>query len=400
MSKSAKIGVATATIVGMNAMIGSGIFSIPASLASSAGPVGILTTLFVAFAVWFLASSLARLAYLYPQEGSFYNYAKQWGGHKIGVLSSGAYLIGLLIAMGLLAQMSGVYLQHYFPSYSAQMLGFAVLLTLTILNAIGLVISEIGQYVLIFCTVSPLVVTILMSFTKLDLSNLTPFMPFGVVSAVQATRVVIFAFFGFECAASLFNIVENPEKNVPKALTYSLILVSIIYILFAAGIILSTPLSVLTDPKMPLSQILLQTFPNQTWVLELIHISTLSAILGTIHSMIWSSSSLLISFVKSLKNSFAKNLIKNNLLNSTTSVLAIGTCIFVSFATLRNLDLFFSLTAAFIVFAFSSSVITLLTLKSEWKNGQNIKTLIGLITAFIIWAFSIEGIATALASFF
>jgi basic amino acid/polyamine antiporter, APA family len=397
MSNNTKIGVATATIVGMNAMIGSGIFSIPASLAGSAGPAGILTTIFVAFAVWFLASSMARLAYLYPQEGSFYNYAKQWGGHTMGVLSSGAYLVGLLIAMGLLSQMSGVYLQHYFPSFDAQTLGFCILLGLTILNAIGLVISEIGQYVLIFCTVSPLVITIIMSFTKANLDYLVPFAPFGAVSAIQATRVVIFAFFGFECAASLFNIVENPEKNVPKALTYSLTLVSILYILFAAGIILSTPLAVLTDPKMPLSQILINTFPHQRWVIELIHISTLSAILGTIHSMIWSSSSLLISFVKSLKNKFAQNLIGQKFLSPRTSVITIGALIFASFATLKNLNLFFSLTAAFIVFAFSSSMITLLTLNKEWENKQNIKTIIGLITAFIIWAFAIEGIITEIS---
>lgn len=397
MSNHTKIGVATATIVGMNAMIGSGIFSIPASLAGSAGPAGIITTIFVAFAVWFLASSMARLAYLYPQEGSFYNYAKQWGGHTMGVLSSGAYLLGVVIAMGLLSQMAGAYLQHYFPGFSPETLGLAVLIGLTVLNAIGVVMSEIGQYILIFCTVSPLLITIIMTFTKANLDNLVPFMPFGPLGTVQATRVVIFAFFGFECAASLFKIVENPEKNVPKALTYSLALVSILYILFAAGIIISTPMEILTDPRMPLSKILINTFPNQRWVIELIHISTLSAILGTIHSMIWSSSSLIISFVKNLKSRFGKMLISQGVLNPHSSVLVVGVLIFTTFATLKNIGLFFSLTATFLVFAFSSSIITLLCLKEEWDNKQNIKAVIGLLTSFVIWAFAIEGVVTEIA---
>src|SRR5918996_1117742 len=88
---SPKIGVTTATIVGMNAMIGAGIFTAPAALASSVGPAGIVLYAGVVLAVWCMALSLARLASLYPEEGSFYVYAKQWGGHWIGLLASGLY---------------------------------------------------------------------------------------------------------------------------------------------------------------------------------------------------------------------------------------------------------------------------------------------------------------------
>src|ERR1700722_6445072 len=102
-----KIGVATATIIGMNAMIGSGIFTAPATMASYVGPAGIIAYLIVIISVWFIAQSLARLAQLYPEEGSFYVYTKQWGGHIMGLIATTAYLIGLIIAMGLLTQMSG-----------------------------------------------------------------------------------------------------------------------------------------------------------------------------------------------------------------------------------------------------------------------------------------------------
>ena len=56
-----KIGVTTATIVGMNAMIGAGIFTLPAALGAYIGPAGIITTLFVAIAVWFLALSMNNI---------------------------------------------------------------------------------------------------------------------------------------------------------------------------------------------------------------------------------------------------------------------------------------------------------------------------------------------------
>src|SRR5690606_30021801 len=115
MESHKKIGVVTATIVCMNAMIGAGIFSVPVALQSEVGPAGLITYLFVILAVWCIALSLARVAALYPQEGSFYTYARQWGGNKIGAAAACSYLIGLVIAMGLLAQIAASYLQTFIP---------------------------------------------------------------------------------------------------------------------------------------------------------------------------------------------------------------------------------------------------------------------------------------------
>lgn len=387
-----KIGVATATIIGMNAMIGSGIFATPAVLAANVGPAGILAFIFVIAAVWFMAQSLARVAELYPEEGAFYTYAKQWSGHTGGMIASTAYFIGLLIAMGLLSQMAGIYLQLFFPGCSQYTLGLIALIALVVLNMFGVVLSEVGQHILIVCTVFPLIATTIMCFTKADFNNLIPFAPYGFTNVLKATRVIIFGFFGFECATSLFNIVEDPQKNVPRALTYSIALVSTIYILFVGSILLSTPLEYFTDPRMPLSDTLKLVFPNNLWVIKIIHASILSAILGTIHSMIWASSNLLTLLVKKSKGALSKKLVDVGLLDQRFAVLFVGLSIFISYSTLKNLDLFFCLTSIFLVPAFMMSMITLLTLKSEWESKQNIKTILGLITASVMLFFAIEGL--------
>ena len=134
-----------------------------------------------------------------------------------------------------------------------------------------------------------------MCFSKAQLSNLTPFAPYGMRNILQATRAVVFGFFGFESASSLFSIVKDPQKNVPRALTYSISIVGIIYLLFVASIIVSTPLHLFVDPRIPLPVVLASIFPSNTWILTAVHISILSAVLGTIHSMIWGSSALLVS---------------------------------------------------------------------------------------------------------
>ena len=109
-----KIGLYTATIVGVNAMVGAGIFTIPSVLAHDVGPAGILSFTLVAIGCWFIALSLGRVAQLFPQEGSFYTYSRPWAGHNGGIIASMFYLLGVIVAMGLMLQMSGQYLHHYF----------------------------------------------------------------------------------------------------------------------------------------------------------------------------------------------------------------------------------------------------------------------------------------------
>ncbi len=390
-SGQSKISLAVATIVGMNAMIGAGIFTVPAALASNVGPAGIITYAFVIVAVWFLGSSLARLATLFPEEGSFYIYSKQWGGHVVGLIVAGAYLIGPLIAMGLLAQVAGGYLHDSLPFFSSFAWGVITLSILTLLNMVGVVLSEIGQMILICTTVFPLIATILLCLTKADFNNLQPFMPFGLNNIFSATKAVIFGFFGFECAASLFNIVEKPEKNVSRALTLAIALVGSLYMLFVISLVLAVPLHHFSITT-PLSETLRVIFPENRWVITCIHMSILSAVLGTIHSMIWASSALFVSYFKQFKNKIITTLLQQNIINQRTMVLLVGFNIFLSFSFLKNINLFFSFTALFIIFAFISSIITLLTIKEEWQSGQNIKTLIGLGTALIIFYFALEGI--------
>ncbi len=380
-----KIGVATATIIGMNAMIGSGIFTAPATMAANVGPAGILAYLFVVVSVWFMALSIARLAALFPEEGSFYAYAKQWGGHTTGMIAASLYLVGLFIAMGLLAQMVGHYSVRFFPTWPAQTLGLATLGILVLLNMFGVVLSQLGQHILIATTLFPLLVTTIICFSKADLANLSPFAPYGFTNVFKATRVVVFGFFGFECAASLFNIVQNPKRNVPRALTYSIVIVGLIYVLFVASLILSTPLEYFTGARVPLPDTLAIIFPNNNWILFTIHLSMLSAMVGTIHSMIWSSSALLISTLKKIKSN-------GLVLNQQIAVLIVGGCIFATCLLFQNLDLFFSLVATCIVLAYLLSMVTLLTMKQEWKSGQNIITLLGFATASAILFFAVEGL--------
>ncbi len=389
-SAKGKIGLITAVIVGMNAMIGAGIFTIPSALTSNMGPIGILSFFIVAVGVWSLAQSFARIAQLHPQEGSFYTYASLWKGHTAGVIANMSYLIGLLIAMGLLTHAAGQYLHEIFPLSSEYVMGIIALLVLVAFNIKGAALSEIGQNILIVCTVFPLLATTILCLTKADFNNLIPFAPYGITPMFANMDIVIFSFFGFESAASLFTVIKNPEKNLPKAIAYSVIIVASIYLLFVASLLLAIPPEVFqNNAGSPLTIILESVFPNSPWLITAIHFSCLSAILGTLHSMIWGSSSLLFSFAKKARNLPVQILLAGNIINKKTTVLIIGLGIFTSFSVLNDTS-FFYLTALFLLVAFVLSILPLLEIQSEWKSKQNYITLIGIFTAGVIGFFALK----------
>lgn len=396
MSKNSvqKIGLTTAVIIGMNAMIGAGIFSMTSSLASGVGPASMLSYLFAFFAVWFMAQSVARAAYLWPQEGSFYTYARQWGGHTIGLIAAGSYITGFLIAMALLCKIAGGYLHTIIPLFSSNNLGLLTLVILIALNVAGMALSQIGQYILIICTIFSLLATTVLCLTKIDLNNLIPFMPYGPWSILEGTRIAIFGLFGFECTTSLYNIMENPEKNVPKAVQYTLLLVGIIYFMFISSIILSIPLAVFSSNNtVTIPQALQTLFPDNKYIIPLITFSILSAIIGTIHSMIWAGSELLYSYAKFFKNKTIQTMIKSGFITQKTSVLACGFIMLFCFTMIDNKDLFFTLTAVALIFVFITTMIALLYEPAEWKSGQNIKTIIGLMTACVIFIIALAQLA-------
>ena len=400
MAHAKKIGLATAIIVSMNAMIGAGIFSVPSALGSLVGPAALLTYVIVIGAVWCMGGAMARLAQHYPQEGSFYTYARQWGGHYVGLLAAGLYFLGLIIGMGHLTHTMGLYLTHYFPGLSAFGLGAIVLIFLTLLNVIGVKLSQWGQFILIGATLFPLAAITFLCLTHGSASNFVPFIPFGWHSIFAATRVVIFGFFGFECAASLFNVLENPQKNIPKALVWSIILVGLLYMAFVGSIIFAIPLSAFLDESLPLSTILGQRFPEHTWLFEVIHFSIFGAIFGTVHSMIWAAGSLVSSFIRQLyhyKNS-TRAAVSIIVIKDYCAVLMVGTAIMISYVLFNDPNLFFSLTAVCVMLAFILSMLSLVVKNIPHTSLQRVQTYVGLATACLIVYFALEDIVLLMIS--
>ncbi|MBP9764836.1 APC family permease [Candidatus Babeliales bacterium] len=391
-SRDEKISLPTAVIIGVNSMIGAGIFGTISLFGSKIGPAGIISFIIAFFAIWFIAQAFARVAYLYPQEGSFYNYTKQWGGHKLGLAAAGAYLFGLLTAMSLLCKiMCTFFLHEYIPSISPTILGLGTIALLAGLNMAGAVLSQIGQYILIGMTLYPVIAITLLCLTNINTANLTPFMPYGITSVISGIKAAVFGLFGFEGVASLFNIMHHPEKSVPAALRISISIVGFIYFIFISSILLGIPQSTFHMFE-SFPEVLAYAFPEHPWIVSSIDIAIIFSIMGTIHAVIWACSELLFSYLKVIKIPALSKAITQGRINKKTSVCLASLIMITVFLTVEKMDIFFSLTNVCVLFAFITSIISLLFIKQEWKSGKNYVTLIGLLSACAIFGIALQNL--------
>ncbi|NBV40739.1 hypothetical protein EBR77_02755 [bacterium] len=113
--------------------------------------------------------------------------------------------------------------------------------------------------------------------------------------------------------------------------------------------------------------------------------------------MTWGIGQLIFSFLKLLKNKTVDALIKQQTITDKTTIIFSGLIMLVNLITLDSIDLFFSLTNVFLIFAYTSAMLPLLFLKNEWKSGQNIGTVLGIITALIIFIVAIETVMNELS---
>src|SRR4051812_35296917 len=132
--------MATALVVGN--MVGSGIFLLPASLSSVAGPVSIVGWLFTGVGAMLLALVFARLGATFPRTGGPYVYARRAFGDFVGFQTAWGYWIAAWAGNAAITVAFVGYLAVFWPALTdhgllAASVGIGVVWLLTFVNVLG-----------------------------------------------------------------------------------------------------------------------------------------------------------------------------------------------------------------------------------------------------------------------
>ena len=259
------------TIYGVGIILGAGVYALIGQAAGIAGNAIWLSFLFGAVLAAITGLSYAELSSMYPREAAEYVYTKKAFNSK-GL----AFVIGwLIIITGTVAAAAvaigfGGYLEAltgFNPFISAACLIGA----LSLLNFWGIKQSSRANIVFTVVELSGLLLIIALAFMFGDFSSVNFFeSPTGFSGVFAAAALIFFAYIGFEDVVNISEEVKNPRRNVPKALLYSIVITTIVYVLVAISVVALVPWQELANSIAPLATAAEGTFPGAGFVLSVI----------------------------------------------------------------------------------------------------------------------------------
>ena len=239
--ESKKLGFWSIVLLGINGIIGSGIFLLPNKAMASIGPASLFVMLFDMLLVLAITFCFAEASGLFKENGGAYIYAKEafgdFIGYEVGFLSWATRIIAFsTMSVGFATALGGL-----IPSLNTDMMKNIIIsvifIVLAVINLLGIKLYEVIQNLATIAKILPFILFIGMGIFYIEPVNFTPLVPNGVYtpgSFGAAAVMLFFAFTGFESLAVAAAEMENPQKNLPKATLITIFTVSAIYILLLA----------------------------------------------------------------------------------------------------------------------------------------------------------------------
>lgn len=243
-----KMGFWSIVLLTINSIIGTGIFLSPGGVAKSVGANAPMIYLVAAVFTAVLAITFASAAKYVTKSGAAYAYAKAAFGESIGQYVGITRVMAAGIAWGAMGTFVVRTTLNIFgkePTSQNITIGLLVLIaTLLIINIIGTKlltfmsnISTIGKVLALVVTIIAGVAILLMTgqsnigdINMLKAADGTPLIkPLDATAFVTAVIAAFYAFTGFESVASGSQDMENPEKNLPKAIPLAIGIIALIY---------------------------------------------------------------------------------------------------------------------------------------------------------------------------
>jgi amino acid transporter len=202
-----------------------------------------------------VAGVFGELASRWPYAGSVYQWSRHVRGTTWGWAAAWAYMWGLTIALGTLSYAASGFLLQIFgvgePSrWMTATVAIVIIAFGTGVNIVGRRVLKVMVIASITCEVVGSVglgIVLLVFYRENPFSAL--FSSAGIPDAATwtsgpmllAIAFVGWSFLGFEAAGSVAEEVDDPERNVPKAIIVGLLLVGLVVMFSSAALILAIP---------------------------------------------------------------------------------------------------------------------------------------------------------------
>jgi len=237
-----------ATMTGVGAMIGAGIFVLTGIAAGIAGPGLLVAFAFNGVIATLIAMVYAELGSAMPEAGGGYVWARAGLGETQGFFSGwmswfaaavagslyalgfGAYFVALLSNIGFVIPDSSIFIVE-------KIIAVTVIVIFLLVNQLGssvmgkaeIWISGVKVIILLFFILTGII--IMTGNPAQSLTNLNAFFPRGFFTIFMAMGFTFIAFEGYEVVCQTGEEIFDPKVNIPKSVILSVLIVIPIYLL-------------------------------------------------------------------------------------------------------------------------------------------------------------------------
>ncbi len=233
----AQLGFGSMILLGINGIVGSGIFLLPGQVMHVAGMWSIVVYLFVTLLVLAIAWCFAQCAALFSRNGGAYVYAKEAFGDFIGFeIGLMRWAVGIMawasLAVGLATALSSIWPQALLEPVRSLFI-ISLLIVLGAINTYGVTLFKHLNNLVTVAKLIPLVLFVMLGALYIEPAHYTPLQWEGLEmgSFGAASLIIFYAFGGFETLVVAAGEMQNPKKNLPWAVMIVISFCSMLYFL-------------------------------------------------------------------------------------------------------------------------------------------------------------------------
>lgn len=262
------LGAFSLVLLGIGAIIGAGLFSITGiAAAQNAGPAIVISFILASIGCAFAGLCFSELASMIPVAGGAYTYTYATLGEFIAWIIGWALMLEYAAGSAVVSISWSAYVVsflHHFDLHLPTALtaspwqpthlldgtevygwinlpALLIIVLISLLLIVGVDKSAKVNAVLVAIKVAVVLLFIGVGFYYIKEENYVPFIPentgvfgeFGWSGIMRAAGIVFLAYVGFDAVSTAAQEVKNPQKDLPIGIIGSLVICTLLYVLFS-----------------------------------------------------------------------------------------------------------------------------------------------------------------------
>ncbi|WP_284694227.1 amino acid permease [Rhodoplanes serenus] len=245
------LGAFDMVMLGIGAAVGTGIFVLTGVAAARyAGPGIMLSFVLSSVVCGLVCLAYSELASSIPAAGSAYTYSYVAAGEFVAWLVGwnlileysvgacavaggwSAYLVGILKSGGIELPKAITAVPH--DGGVVNLPAMLIIAFVTVLLVRGIRESAAVNRTLVGLKLGTIFLFLLLAGPRVDVTNWTPFLPFGWAGISAGAAIIFFAYLGVDSLTTAAEETRNPRRDVPIGIIVSLAICTLLYVAVAA----------------------------------------------------------------------------------------------------------------------------------------------------------------------